>query len=106
MRRQPREDLEARGFKETTVGEWLELTPEQIEMIELRVALATKLRRMREGRKMTQSDLARRIGTSQPRISKMESGDSNALLWTTSPSLRKKLSYMPGLITCSRSKSV
>ena len=75
MRREPREDLEARGFKETTVGEWLELTPEQIEMIELRVALATKLRRMREGRKMTQADLARRIGTSQPRVSKMESGD-------------------------------
>ena len=70
-----KEQLEARGFKETTVGEWLDLTPEQVEVIEMRVALATKLRKLRERRHMTQTDLARSLATSQPRVSKMESGD-------------------------------
>lgn len=70
-----REELEKRSFRQTTIGDWLDLTPEQVEMIEMRVGLATMLRRLREREGMTQTDVARVLETSQPRVSKMESGD-------------------------------
>ena len=74
------EELESRGFRHTTVGEWLDLSSAQVEMIEVRVALAMTLRRLRESRKMTQVDLARLLGTSQPRVSKMETGDPSVTI--------------------------
>lgn len=75
-----RKELEERGFLQATVGDWLDLTPEQVEMIEMRVALATMLRRLREREGMTQTDVARLLETSQPRVSKMESGDPSVTI--------------------------
>jgi predicted XRE-type DNA-binding protein len=80
MTKSKRDKNDGGGFVRTTVGEWLDLTAAQVEMIEVRVALAKKLRRMREGRQMTQADLAKSLGTSQPRVSKMEAGDPEVTL--------------------------
>lgn len=44
-------------------------------MIELKIALARDLKRRRQSQKLTQSELARRLHSSQSRVAKMEAGD-------------------------------
>ena len=70
-----RKELEARGFKFTNIGELFDLSEAEVEMIEVRISLAIKLRKLRERKRLTQRDLAAALGTSQARISMMETGD-------------------------------
>ena len=69
-----RERLEAKGWKVGTVAEFLELTPEESALIEIKLALSRKLRQRRQ-QHMTQAELADKIHSSQPRIAKAENGD-------------------------------
>ena len=64
--------LEAAGFKFGTVGELFGLTEAEEELVEMKVALAEAIRDLREGRSLSQADLARLIGTGQARVSKLE----------------------------------
>src|SRR5512137_2175940 len=66
--------LEAKGWKVGTVTEFLDLTPEEAALIEIKLALSKSLRERRE-KQMTQSELAERIKSSQPRVAKAEGGD-------------------------------
>ena len=68
--------LEAAGWQVGTVAEFLELTPEESALVEIKVALSRELRGQRQ-KKMTQAELAAKIGSSQPRIAKAESGDGS-----------------------------
>jgi hypothetical protein len=68
--------LEAAGWKVGTVAEFLELTPEENALVEIKAALARSLRERRRGR-MTQAALAAKIQSSQPRIAMAEQGDAS-----------------------------
>ncbi|HLJ57106.1 MAG TPA: helix-turn-helix transcriptional regulator [Chthonomonadaceae bacterium] len=72
-----RERIEAAGFRVGTVSEFLELTPEERELVELRLALSTALKGHRLKERLSQERLARRLNSSQSRVAKMEAGDSS-----------------------------
>jgi transcriptional regulator with XRE-family HTH domain len=59
---------------------FLRLSEEDAAFIELKLALADSLRRRRQSKGMTQSDLARRLESSQSRVAKMESADRSVSL--------------------------
>lgn len=79
MNQTKRERLESKGWKVGTVEEFLELTPEESALIEIKLALSRKLRGRRQA-KMTQAELADKIHSSQPRIAKAENGDRSIFI--------------------------
>ena len=81
MNEQRRAELEAKGFKVSTVQEFMDLTDEDMEIIELRVALVKALRKLRqETLDVSQETFAELIGSSQSRVAKMEAGDPSVSL--------------------------
>ena len=79
MNEDKRARLEARGWKVGTVQEFLELTPEESTVIEMRLTLSRYLAERRKAAKMTQARLAKLIGSSQPRIARVEAGEEVSL---------------------------
>lgn len=75
-----RERLEAAGFRVGTVAEFLGLTPEESELVEIKVALTSALKKQRGKSDLSQTQLAEKIGSSQSRVAKMEAGDPHASL--------------------------
>jgi DNA-binding XRE family transcriptional regulator len=76
MERAKRERLEAKGWRVGTVSEFLELTPEETILIEIKLALSRSLKERRQ-KLMTQVELAQKVQSSQPRIAKAENGDAS-----------------------------
>jgi len=72
--------LESAGFKVGGVQEFLGLTDEEMALIDLKVRLIRMLRPAREGNGITQDELARRIGSSQSRVAKMEAASADVSL--------------------------
>jgi len=68
--------VKALGWKDGTVAEFLNLSPEEAALIEIKLALSRKLRELRQQR-MTQAQLAKKLNSSQSRIAKAETGDSS-----------------------------
>ena len=75
MRQEKRELLEAHGWKVGDTRDFLSLSDEELEYIEIKIALSEKVREIRKQRKMTQKETADLIGSSQSRVAKMEAGD-------------------------------
>lgn len=71
-----RERLEAKGGKIGTATEFLELTPEKAALVEIKLALSRNLK-VRRQNLMTQTELATKIHSSQPRIAHAENGDAS-----------------------------
>ena len=71
--------LEAAGWKVGEVTDFLDLSPEEAELIEIKLVLSQTLRKRRSER-MTQAELAAKIGSSQPRVARAESGDGSVSL--------------------------
>src|SRR5207248_9340565 len=67
--------LEAAGWSVGTAKDFLGLSKQEAEFIELKLALAEGLRRRRETRQVTQVELAKLLQSSQSRVAKMEAGD-------------------------------
>lgn len=80
MNEAKRKRLEEAGFRLGTVGELFHLSKVDEEMIELRVALASTIRRLRERRELSQSRLAELLDSGQARVSKIESADPSVSL--------------------------
>jgi len=80
MREGKRRRLEARGWKVGTTQEFLRLTGEEAAYVELKVRLAMGLREWRRRQNLTQTELAKRLRSSQSRIAKMEAGDPSVSL--------------------------
>jgi DNA-binding XRE family transcriptional regulator len=80
MNRAKRARLQAAGWKVGTVQELLGLSDEEMEFIELKLALARSLRSRRERKGLTQAQLAKLIESSQSRVAKMEAGDRSVSL--------------------------
>ena len=70
-----RKRLEKAGWKVGDAGEFLELSPDEVAFIEMKLALATHFRAVRQQNSWTQQNVARRLGSSQSRVAKMEAGD-------------------------------
>ena len=75
MKQSKRKTLEKAGWKLGDARDFLELSDEEAAYIEMRILLVQKLRDLRQAKKMSQTDLAKLIGSSQSRVAKMESGD-------------------------------
>ena len=80
MDRDKRERLAAHGWKAGTVQDFLDLSPEEALLIDIRARLAVALAERRQQRKLTQAELARQVGSSQSRVAKMEAGDRSVSL--------------------------
>jgi len=80
MKTTKRTRLERAGWRVGTAAEFLRLTPEEQQFVELKLALAGGVRQLRERRGLTQGDLAKRLGSSQSRIAKMEAADASVSL--------------------------
>jgi len=87
MNRAKRKRLEAAGWKFETVEEFLNLTPEEVELIELRLTLSRALKEERRRRNLSQKEVAKLLKVTQPRVSRMESGDPSISLDTMLRSL-------------------
>ena len=68
--------LEDQGWKIGSASEFLELSPEESILIEIKLALSLNLKERRQ-KLMTQAELAEKINSSQPRVAKAENGDDS-----------------------------
>ena len=68
------------GWVEGSVQEFLELPDADMEYIEAKRAWSAQLRVLRQKRHLTQSQVAARLATSQPRVAMMEKGDASVSL--------------------------
>lgn len=72
--------LESAGWTVGDAADFLELTPAERELVEIRLALGCSLKARRQKKHLTQSTLAKRLGSSQSHIAKMEGGDASVSL--------------------------
>jgi DNA-binding XRE family transcriptional regulator len=75
MKTEKKRRLEAAGWRIGDARDFLALTPGEAEFVEIKLALARRLRELREKNHWTQAELASHVGSSQSRIAKMEAGD-------------------------------
>lgn len=64
--------FERAGWKIGTAGQLLELTAAEQALIEMKLRLGDAVRALRTRNRLSQSALARLIGSSQPRVAKLE----------------------------------
>jgi DNA-binding XRE family transcriptional regulator len=70
-----RKKLETKGWKFGDAQDFLDLTDEEITLIEMKLSLSYQLRGLRQKKRLSQTELATRIDSSQSRVAKMEAGD-------------------------------
>jgi predicted transcriptional regulator len=75
MKYPKRTRLENAGWRVGTAEDFLELSSEEAAYVKLKVALSRTLRERRTNQGLSQTALARRIGSSQSRVAKMEASD-------------------------------
>jgi hypothetical protein len=80
MRKGKQAALAAGGWRIGTVEEFLDLTPEEAALVELRLRLSDALRARRTRLRLSQVVVAARLGSSQSRVAKMEAGDASVSL--------------------------
>jgi len=80
MKRDKQQRLERAGWTVGGTAEFLGLSAQESRFIDLKLALANGVRRLRERRGMTQAGLAKQLGSSQSRVAKMEAGDASVSL--------------------------
>ena len=66
-----------KGWTQGDVGELLDLSEVEEAIVELRVRLAETVRARRAAQGVTQKQLAGRIGSSQPRVARLEQADAS-----------------------------
>ena len=75
MDKRKKKALESKGYKVGSVEEFLGLSTEESEYIELKLALSQALVKRRKQKKLTQAQLAKMLKSSQSRVAKIEKGD-------------------------------
>jgi DNA-binding XRE family transcriptional regulator len=76
MDQKTRSNLEEKGWKVGSVSDFLELSPEEEILVEIKLALSRSLKERRQSL-MTQAELAEKIHSSQPRVANAENGDAS-----------------------------
>jgi DNA-binding XRE family transcriptional regulator len=67
--------LQKAGWRVGSAAEFLDVSEEEAAFVELRLALSEELRGCRQERGLSQVELAKRLGSSQSRVAKMEASD-------------------------------
>ena len=80
MKTAKKKQLQIKGWKVGTVGEFLQLSREESAYIEMKLALSRNLQERRKKKQLTQEQLARLLKSSQSRVAKMETGDPSVSL--------------------------
>ena len=80
MREAKRKRLEAEGWRVGDTKEFLALSDQEAEFIELKLQLAESLRKKRIQRHMGQTELAKLVQSSQSRVAKMKAADRSVSL--------------------------
>ena len=75
-----RKRLEAARWTVGDAAAFLKLTPEESALVEMRLALSRTLRERRQAAGLTQTALAKQLGSSQSRVAKLEGGDASVSL--------------------------
>lgn len=75
-----RKRLDAGGWRVGTTADFLKLTAAEAALVEMRLALSRSLRERRLVRGLTQTRLAKQLGSSQSRVAKLEAGDPSVSL--------------------------
>jgi DNA-binding XRE family transcriptional regulator len=74
MKQSKRDKLTKLGYRFTGTQEFLELSAEEMALIDLKISLIEKLKEIRDLKKVTQQQLARLIRSSQSRVAMLEQG--------------------------------
>ena len=80
MNAKKRKALQAAGWKIGDAADFLEMSPEERQLLDARVELALAIRRQRAALKLSQKELGAKLKTSQPRIAKIERAASDVSL--------------------------
>lgn len=80
MKDEKKQKLEAAGWRVGSAADFLELNDEERALIGLKLQLARWISNRRAQARWTQVEFARRIGSSQSRVAKMEAGDPSVSL--------------------------
>lgn len=80
MKRSKRAKLKRRGWTVGSAADFLTLTPEEVAFVEIKLALSDALRTWRQQTQLSQTQVAKRLGSSQSRVAKMEAGDQSVSL--------------------------
>lgn len=75
MNEEKRQRLQTAGWSIGNASHFLGLTSEEADFIELKLALARRLKQLRLSHQLSQTALAKRMNSSQSRVAKMEAGD-------------------------------
>jgi DNA-binding XRE family transcriptional regulator len=75
MRAEKQRRLEKAGWRVGDATDFLGLDDVESKLLDIKIALAKLLRSTRARRRLTQFELAERIGSSQSRVAKLEAGD-------------------------------
>ena len=76
MKPSKRRRLRSAGWRVGTSRQFLRLTRAESEFVDLKLALVDAVRARRARLGLTQHELARRLGSSQSRVAKIEAGDA------------------------------
>jgi DNA-binding XRE family transcriptional regulator len=80
MKTRKKQKLHKAGWKIGSAVEFLGLTPEEEALVAMKLDLALGVRSLRARTKVTQAELAKRLGSSQSRVAKLEAGDRSVSL--------------------------
>ena len=80
MKAAKQQKLENQGWRLGDAADFLGLSKEEREFLDLKLQLGRKLRQTRVERSWTQVHFARMVHSSQSRVAKMESGDPSVSL--------------------------
>jgi transcriptional regulator with XRE-family HTH domain len=72
-----RKKLEEAGWKAGSTSEFLGLSNEEELLVNIKLVLASEVKKRRQRLKLTQQELAQRLGSSQSRVAKLEIADSS-----------------------------
>ena len=80
MKPEKKKHLQGKGWKVGSADEFLQLTPEEATLVELRLKLADAVKLLRKEKQLTQAQLATLLGSSQSRVAKMEAAAESVSL--------------------------
>ena len=72
--------LKAAGWKIGTAKDFLGLKEQEAALVEVKLSLIDAVKKSRHKHRLSQVDLAERIGSSQSRVAKIEAGDPSVSL--------------------------
>jgi len=75
MDKRKQRKLEAKGWRVGSTAEFLGLTPDEAAIVEMKLRLSHALRARRTALGLSQVAAAKRLGSSQSRVAKMEAAD-------------------------------